>query len=89
MGVVREALDHLPVEQLVVSLDRTDGLSASFSVEAVATGGAGVVPAGTLSIAGGHGSLATVVGLQPDRVDAVVVRDAGGQVRYTVDIPTA
>ncbi|MDQ6725452.1 MAG: hypothetical protein M3066_04705, partial [Actinomycetota bacterium] len=73
---------------LVVSLDRTDGLSASFSVDAVATGGAAVIPAGTLSIEDGHGSLATVVGLQPDRLDAIVVRDAAGRVRYTVHIPT-
>lgn len=74
---------------LVVSLDRTDGLSASFSVEAVRAGGDEAVSAGTLSIQDGHGSLATVVGLPPDGVDAIRVRDAGGRVRYTVDLPSA
>ena len=72
---------------LVVSLDRSDGLDASFSVEALRSGSHEAVHVGTLAIQAGHGSMATVVGLRPEHVDAVRVRDAGGRVRYTVDFP--
>ena len=72
---------------LVVSLDRSDGLDASFSVEAVRAGSDEAVDVGTLAIHGGHGSLVTVVGLRSEQVDSVRVRDAGGRVRYTVDFP--
>ena len=72
---------------LVVSLDRTDGLNATFSVEALRSGTADAVPVGNLTITGGHGSLASVVALPPDHVDAIQVRDANGRVRYTMDFP--
>ena len=73
---------------LVVSLDRSDRLSASFSVEALQAGSPDVLPVGELTIRDGHGSLAAVIELPPDRVDAIRVLDAGGRVRYEVDFPS-
>jgi hypothetical protein len=72
---------------LVVSLDRNDGLNAAFSVEAVRAGSADAVPVGTFTISDGHGSLATMVGLQADQFQAIRVLDATGHVRYEASFP--
>lgn len=72
---------------LVVSLDRSDGLSAAFSVEAVRAGHPGAVPVGTFSIADGHGSLATTVDVGAEQVQAVRVLDQAGRVRYEATFP--
>ncbi|CAA9241651.1 MAG: hypothetical protein AVDCRST_MAG10-1628 [uncultured Acidimicrobiales bacterium] len=69
---------------LVVSLDRTDDLSAAFSVEAFRSGQAGPVTVGTLTIEQGHGSLATAIQLPAGELETVRVLDARGQVRYTM-----
>jgi hypothetical protein len=75
--------------RLVVSLDRTDGLSAGFSVEALRTGGGEAIPVGTFTISEGHGSLATTVDLQADQFQAVRVLDSTGKVRYEATFPAA
>lgn len=72
---------------LVVSLDRTDGLSAPFSVEALPAGGADAVPVGTFSTTDGHGSLATTVPLQAGQFQAIRVLDQTGRVRYEATFP--
>jgi hypothetical protein len=72
---------------LVVSLDRTDGLNAAFSVEAVPAGNADAVPVGTFTLSDGHGSLATMVPLQATRFQSVRVLDASGHVRYEASFP--
>jgi hypothetical protein len=72
---------------LVVSLDRKDGLNAAFSVEAVRAGDDEAVPVGTFTISDGHGSLATMVGLQAQQFEAIRVLDAGGHVRYEATFP--
>lgn len=74
---------------LVVSLDRNDGLNAAFSVEALPAGGtdADVVPLGTFTISDGHGSLATMVGLQAQQFHTIRVLDSGGHVRYEMTFP--
>jgi anti-sigma-K factor RskA len=74
---------------LVVSLDRTDDLSTSFSVEALHTGSSVPVPVGSLTIKEGHGSLTTAVGLPPEAVKSVRVLDGSGRVRYEVKLPEA
>ncbi len=73
---------------LVVSLDRTDGLNASFSVEAVRAGMPDPVPVGRFSIQDGHGSMAQAVELPAEAVEAVRVLDGTGRVRYEVTFPT-
>lgn len=72
---------------LVVSLDRTDDLSAVFSVEAVHSGRSEPVPMGTFAIDRGHGSFAKAVELPADGVETIRVLDAGGRVRYTMEFP--
>ena len=72
---------------LVVSLDRTDGLNAAFSVEAFGSGSAGPVPVGTFTIDRGHGSLAKAIQLPADELQSVRVLDAGGRVRYEMRFP--
>jgi hypothetical protein len=67
---------------LVVSLDRTDGLSSSFSVEAFHTGSDTPVPVGNLVLDQGHGSLARTVQLPAGEVEKVRVLDGKGVVRY-------
>lgn len=74
---------------LVVSLDRTDGLSATFSVEAVRAGGGEPVPVGTFTTEAGHGSFARPVGLAAGDLASVRVLDAGGKVRYEMTFPQA
>ena len=68
--------------RMVVSLDRTDGLSAGFTVEAVPVGTTDAVPVGSFSITDGHGSLATTVDLTADQVKGIRVLDSTGKVRY-------
>lgn len=68
--------------RMVVSLDRTDGLSAGFTVEAVRAGSPDTVPVGSFSINDGHGSLATTVGLIVDEIQGIRVLDSTGKVRY-------
>lgn len=72
---------------LVVSLDRTDGLNAAYSVEAVRTGSNEGIPVGTLTIDDGHGSLATTVDVGAPQFTSVRVVDAGGHVRYEAVFP--
>jgi len=72
---------------LVVSLDRNDGLSAAFSVEAVPAGGGGPVPVGAFTITDGHGSLATTVDVPAAQFRAVRVLDQTGRVRYEATFP--
>lgn len=74
---------------LVVSLDRTDGLDASYSVEAVRAGSPSPVPVGGFSIKDGHGSMAQAVELPAEALEAVRVLDGTGRVRYTVAFPPA
>ncbi len=74
---------------LVVSLDRTDDLSAVFSVEALHSGRPDPVPVGTFAIDRGHGSFAKAVELPADGVKTIRVLDAGGRVRYTMEFPPA
>ena len=72
---------------LVVSLDRSDDLSAVFSVEALHSGRPEPVPVGTFAIEKGHGSLAKAVELPAAGVETIRVLDAGGRIRYTMDFP--
>ena len=72
---------------LVVSLDRTDDLSATFSVETVHAGRETPVPVGTFAIERGHGSFAKAVDVPADGLERVRVLDAGGRVRYTMEFP--
>jgi hypothetical protein len=72
---------------LVVSLDRTDGLNASFSVEAVAAGNQVPVPVGRFTIQDGHGSMASTVELPAEDLESVRVLDGNGRVRYEVTFP--
>jgi len=74
---------------LVVSLDRTDGLSATFSVEAVHTGSTEAVPVGTFTTDQGHGTFARPIGLATGDLASVRVLDAGGRVRYEMTFPEA
>ena len=73
---------------LVVTLDRTDGLHAEFSVEAVLAGRDGPVPVGTLRVVDGHGTLATAVAAEgaARNLRTVRVLDRSGRVRYEVDL---
>lgn len=68
--------------RMVVSLDRTDGLSAGFTVEAVRAGSPDTIPVGSFTISEGHGSLATTVDLTADQVQGIRVLDQTGKVRY-------
>lgn len=68
--------------RMVVSLDRTDGLSAGFTVEAVRAGSPDAVPVGAFTISDGHGSLATTVDLTADQLQGIRVLDSTGKVRY-------
>ncbi len=72
---------------LVVSLDRTDGLSAAFTVDALGVGRDTPVPVGSFSIDQGHGSLAIPVGLAAEDLRSVRVFDAGGRLRYEMTFP--
>lgn len=72
---------------LVVSLDRTDDLSATFSVEALPSGRSEPVPVGTFTIDRGHGSFAEAVELPAEGIEKVRVLDSGGRVRYTMEFP--
>lgn len=67
---------------LVVSLDRTDGLSTAFSVEALRAGSPTPVPVGTLALDQGHGTLARPLALPAGDLESVRVLDGGGTVRY-------
>ena len=67
---------------LVVSLDRMDGSSNSYSVEALHAGSATPVKVGTFSLEQGHGTLARPLDLPAGEVESVRVLDAGGRVRY-------
>lgn len=73
---------------LVVSLDRTDGLDAAFSVEAVHAGSSRPEPVGSLSLRGGHGTLAGTLAVAAEDLRSVRVRDGNGTVRYEVTFPT-
>jgi hypothetical protein len=73
---------------LVVSLDRTDDLSAAFSVEAVSAGDASPIPVGTFTIDRGHGSFAKAVELPAEDLQAVRVFDSGGRLRYEMNFAT-
>ena len=75
--------------RLVVSLDRTDALSAGFSVEALREGSDDPIPVGTFTISEGHGSLATTVDLQAGQFRAIRVLDQTGKVRYEAVFPPA
>jgi hypothetical protein len=70
---------------LVVSLDRTDGLSASFTVEAFHSDDPTPVSLGTFSTAQGHGTFAQPVPLPADSLQSVRVLDAAGRVRYQMN----
>ena len=72
---------------LVVSLDRVDGMSATFTVEALRSDGSSPVPVGTFALQNGHGTLASTVELPAEDLDSVRVLDAGGRVRYEVELP--
>lgn len=67
---------------LVVSLDRMDGSSNSYSVEALRAGSDTPVKVGTFSLEQGHGTLARPVDLPAGDLESVRVLDAGGRVRY-------
>ncbi len=67
---------------LVVSLDRMDGSSNSYSVEALRAGNDTPVKVGTFSLDQGHGTLARPVDLPAGDLESVRVLDAGGRVRY-------
>ena len=67
---------------LVVSLDRMDGSSNSYSVEAVRAGSDTPVRVGTFTLEQGHGTLARPVELTAGELESVRVLDAGGRVRY-------
>lgn len=68
--------------RMVVSLDRTDGLSAGFTVEAVRAGSPDTIPVGSFTINEGHGTLATTVDLTADQLQGIRVLDQTGKVRY-------
>jgi hypothetical protein len=67
---------------LVVSLDRTDGSSNSYSVEALRAGDPTPLKVGTFSLEQGHGTLARQVDLPAGDLESVRVLDSGGRVRY-------
>ncbi len=72
---------------LVVSLDRTDGLNATFTVEAFHRDDPTPVPVGSFSTAQGHGTFAQPVQLRAESLQSVRVLDAGGRVRYEMTFP--
>ena len=74
---------------LVVSLDRTDGSNASYSVEAVVDGRSDPVLVGSFTLRDGHGTLATTTEVPAGALRSVRVVDGGGRVRYTVPLPAA
>ena len=67
---------------LVVSLDRMDGSSNSYSVEALGTGSDTPVQVGSFSLEQGHGTLARQLELPAGDVKSVRVLDSGGRIRY-------
>ena len=67
---------------LVVSLDRMDGSSNSYSVEALRAGNPTPLKVGTFSLDHGHGTLARQVDLPAGDLESVRVLDSGGRVRY-------
>jgi len=69
---------------LVVSLDRSDELTATFTVEAFRVDDPNPVPVGTFALEKGHGTFARPIDLRADDVRSVRVVDAGGRVRYTM-----
>ncbi len=73
---------------LVISLDRTDGLTATFTVEAVHSGDPTPVPVGTFSTEQGHGTFARPVQLPAAALQSVRVLDASGRVRYQMTFPS-
>lgn len=73
---------------LVVSLDRTDTLSAAFSVEAIRAGDVNPIRVGTFTIDQGHGSFAKAVELPANDLQSVRVFDSGGRLRYEMNFST-
>jgi hypothetical protein len=69
---------------LVVSLDRTDGSSNSYSVEALRIGNPTPVPVGSFTLDQGHGTFARPVDLPAGDLESVRVLDSGGRVRYVM-----
>lgn len=67
---------------LVVSLDRTDGSSNTYSVEALPAGSEVPVKVGTFNLEQGHGTLARPLDLPAEQLQSVRVLDSGGRVRY-------
>jgi hypothetical protein len=69
---------------LVVSLDRMDGSSNSYSVEALRAGNPTPVPVGSFTLDQGHGTFARPVDLAAGDLESVRVLDSGGRVRYVM-----
>ena len=69
---------------LVVSLDRMDGSSNSYSVEALRAGNPTPVPVGSFTLDQGHGTFARQVDLAAGDLESVRVLDSGGRVRYVM-----
>jgi anti-sigma-K factor RskA len=72
---------------LVVSLDRSDGLTAAFSVEALPAPDATPVVVGNFTVTDGHGSLTTTLDRRARPIGTIRVLDQGGHVRYEMKIP--
>lgn len=69
---------------LVVSLDRMDGSSSSYSVEALHAGSSSPVPVGSFTLDQGHGTLARPLDLPAGDLESVRVLDSSGRVRYVM-----
>jgi hypothetical protein len=69
---------------LVVSLDRMDGSSNTYSVEALHAGNPTPVSVGSFTLDQGHGTFARPVDLAAGDLESVRVLDSGGRVRYVM-----
>jgi hypothetical protein len=70
---------------LFVSLDRRDGATTAYTVEAQRTGGGGPVKVGDITLQGGHGTLATALEVPARDLHSVRVLDQTGRVRYEAE----
>lgn len=73
---------------LVVSLDRADTLTATFTVEAFPGDSPDPVHLGTFATDQGHGTFAQAVPMPAQDMRSVRVLDAGGRVRYEMTFPS-
>jgi hypothetical protein len=70
---------------LFVSVDRRDGATAAYTVEAQRAGGGGPIRVGDIALQGGHGTLATALQVPARDLHSIRVLDHTGRVRYEAE----